>query len=212
VGLNLNPEDFMVKERPKTITTVPKDAKEKLTISPYGQVENEQPKKEPKAVAPTKLIKPKSIKQVTPPKLKPTPVTQKPPEISPPVLPQPTEKQPIPVPVVPTNLIKPEKKPITTPQKPVPDAPITTTQQNSAQIEPGTTLNIQQKGDLEKSLMDLKIKKANISKISLEFDMKELTGEITTKELEDKKNRLREIEKDLNSQIHELEELLKKFG
>ncbi|MGB5910691.1 MAG: ADP-ribosylation factor-like protein, partial [Promethearchaeia archaeon] len=168
VGLNLNPEDFMVKERPKTITTVPKDAKEKLTISPYGQVENEQPKKEPKAVAPTKLIKPKSIKQLTPPKLKPTPVTQKPPEISPPVLPQPTEKQPIPVPVVPTNLIKPEKKPITTPQKPVPDAPITTTQQNSAQIEPGTTLNIQQKGDLEKSLMDLKIKKANISKISLE--------------------------------------------
>jgi len=212
VGLNLNPEDFMVKERPKTITTVPKDAKEKLTISPYAQVENEQLKKEPKAVAPTKLITPKSLKQVTPPKLKPSPVTQKPPEISPPVLPQPTEKQPIPVPVVPTELIKPEKKPITTPQKPVPDVPITTTQQNSAQIEPGTTLNIQQKGDLEKSLMDLKIKKANISKMSLEFDMKELTGEITVKELEDKKNRLQDIEKNLNNQIHELEELLKKFG
>lgn len=211
VGLNLNPEDFMVKERPKTITTVPKDAKEKLTISPYAQVENQQAKKEPKAVAPTKLIKPKSIKQVTPPKLKPTPVTQKPPEIPPPVSTRPTEQQLTPVPVVPTKLIKPEKKPVAPPQKPVPDAPITTTQQKSAQSEPGTTLDIQQKGDLEKSLMDLKIKKANISKMSLEFDMKELTGEITAKELEDKKNKLREIEKNINSQIHELEELLKKF-
>ncbi len=199
VGLNLNPEDFMVKERPKTITTVPKDAKEKLTISPYAQVENQQVKKEPKAVAPTKLIKPKSIKQVTPPKLKPTPVTQRPPEI------QPTEQPQTPVPVVPTKLIKPEKKP-------VPDTPITTTQQKSAQIEPSTTLNIQQKGDLENSLMDLKIKRANISKMSLEFDMKELTGEITAKELENKKNKLREIEKNVNSQIHELEELLKKFN
>ena len=204
VGLNLNPEDFMVKERPKTITTVPKDAKEKLTISPYAQVENQQVKKEPKAVAPTKLIKPKSIKQVTPPKLKPTPVTQKPPEI------QPTEQPHTPVPVVPTMLIKPEKKPVTPPKKPVPDIPITPIQQKTAQVKP-STLDIQQKGDLEKSLMDLKIKRANISKMSLEFDMKELTGEITTKELEDKKNKLREIEKNINSQIHELEELVKKF-
>ncbi len=210
VGLNLNPEDFMVKERPKTITTIPKDAKEKLTISPYAQVENQQAKKEPKAVAPTKLIKPKSIKQVAPPKLKPTPATQRPPEISPPVSTQPSEQQHTPVPIVPTQLIKPEKK-VEPPQKLVPDAPITTIHQKSAQIEPRTKLEIQQKGDLEKSLMDLKIKKANISKMSLEFDMKELTGEITTKELEDKKNKLREIEKNINSQIHELVELLKKF-
>ncbi|MFX1589810.1 MAG: hypothetical protein ACFFC1_16820, partial [Promethearchaeota archaeon] len=211
VGLNLNPEDFMVKERPKTITTVPKDAKEKLTISPYAQVENQHAKKEPKAVAPTKLIKPKSIKKVTPPKLKPTPVTQKPAEIPLPVTTRQTEQQFTPIPVVPTTLIKPEKKPEIPPQKPVPDAPITTTQQKSATIEPNNTLDIQQKGDLEKSLMDLKIKKANISKMSLEFDMKELTGEITIKELEEKKNKLREIEKNINSQIHELEELLKKF-
>ncbi|MFX1495382.1 MAG: ADP-ribosylation factor-like protein, partial [Promethearchaeota archaeon] len=211
VGLNLNPEDFMVKERPKTIITVPKDAKEKLTISPYAQVENQQVIKEPKAVVPTKLIKPKSIKQITPPKLKTTPITQKPSEIPPPVSPQPTEQQPYPVPVVPTELIKPEKKPAIPPQKPVPDVLITTTQQKSATVESSNRLDIQQKGDLEKALMDLKIKKANVSKMSLEFDMKELTGEITTKELEDKKNRLREIEKNINTQIHELEELLKKF-
>ncbi|MFX1268296.1 MAG: ADP-ribosylation factor-like protein [Promethearchaeota archaeon] len=202
VGLNLNPEDFMVKERPKTITTVPKDARKKLTISPYAQVENQQVKKEPKAIAPTKLIKPKSIKQVMPPKLKLTPVPQKPLEIQPKT----------PVPVVPTKLVKLEKKPVTPPKKPVPDTPSITPQQKSEQIEPITTLNIQQKGDLEKSLMDLKIKKANISKMSLEFDMKELTGEITAKELENKKNKLREIEKNINSQIHELEELIKKFN
>ncbi|MFX0027303.1 MAG: ADP-ribosylation factor-like protein [Candidatus Hermodarchaeota archaeon] len=211
VGLNLNPEDFMVKERPKTITTVPKDAKEKLTISPYAQVENEQVKKEPKAVPPTKLIKPKPIKQIIPPKLKPTPVTQKPAEIAPPVSTQQTEQYSTSIPVVPTELIKPEKKPVIPPQRPDPDASITTIQQKSVKIEPSTTLDIQQKGNLEKSLMDLKIKKANISKMSLEFDMKELTGEITAKELEDKKNKLREIEKNINNQIRELEELIKKF-
>ena len=103
---------------------------------------------------------------------------------------------------------KPKKKPKRPPQKPVPDATIT---KKSVKIEPSSPTDIQQKGDLEKSLMDLKIKKANISKMSLEFDMKELTGEITANELENKKNKLREIEKNINSQIHELEELLKKF-
>ena len=57
--------------------------------------------------------------------------------------------------------------------------------------------------------MDLKIKKTNISKMSLDFDMKELTGEITSKELEEKKNRLESIKADLNLQIKELEQLLK---
>ena len=59
--------------------------------------------------------------------------------------------------------------------------------------------------------MDLKIKKASISKMSLEFDMKELTGEITSKEYEQKKDKLSQIEKNINNQIKELEDLLHKF-
>ena len=58
--------------------------------------------------------------------------------------------------------------------------------------------------------MDLKIKKANISKMSLDFDMKELTGEITSEELEEKKGKMDAIKADLNQQIKDLEQLLKK--
>jgi small GTP-binding protein len=38
--LKLNPEDFMVKIRPKTIGVVPKDAKSKLKMDAYGHVKN----------------------------------------------------------------------------------------------------------------------------------------------------------------------------
>ncbi len=65
-----------------------------------------------------------------------------------------------------------------------------------------------QKAGLEKSLMDLKIKKASITKMALDFGMKELTGEITGDELEEKKNKLITIEKSINEQIKETEELL----
>jgi len=57
-------------------------------------------------------------------------------------------------------------------------------------------------------LMDLKIKKASITKMSLDFDMKELTGEITGDDLEEKKNKLSTIEKNINEQIKETEKLL----
>ena len=40
VGLDLNPEDFMVKQRPKHVLIVPKDAKTKLKTSSYGHVVN----------------------------------------------------------------------------------------------------------------------------------------------------------------------------
>jgi predicted transcriptional regulator len=69
---------------------------------------------------------------------------------------------------------------------------------------------MEQRASIEKSLMDLKIKKANISKMSLDFDMKELTGEITNKELEEKKSKMEAIKANLNQQIKELEQLLKK--
>ncbi|MFX1379876.1 MAG: ADP-ribosylation factor-like protein [Promethearchaeota archaeon] len=38
--LKLNPEDFMVKIRPKTIGVVPKDAKDKMKTTAYGHVKN----------------------------------------------------------------------------------------------------------------------------------------------------------------------------
>jgi len=57
--------------------------------------------------------------------------------------------------------------------------------------------------------MDLKVKKANISKMALDLDMKELTGEITPGELEEKKAKLEKIEDTINEQIKDIEEMLK---
>ncbi|MFW9939076.1 MAG: hypothetical protein ACFFD5_15630, partial [Candidatus Thorarchaeota archaeon] len=60
-----------------------------------------------------------------------------------------------------------------------------------------------------KSLVDLKIKKASVSKMALDFDMKELTGELTADELKEKKEKLNRMEAEINKQIKELEDLLK---
>ena len=56
--------------------------------------------------------------------------------------------------------------------------------------------------------MELKIKKANISKMSLDFEMKELTGEITTEEYDEKISKLKIVEKKIDDQIAELEKYL----
>ena len=45
--------------------------------------------------------------------------------------------------------------------------------------------------------------------MSLEFDMKELSGEITEEELEEKKNKISKYKKKIDDQILELQKLLK---
>ncbi|MHA1471786.1 MAG: hypothetical protein ACTSQW_01665, partial [Promethearchaeota archaeon] len=83
-------------------------------------------------------------------------------------------------------------------------------QEKTTAETPSITISTEKKkkADLEKSLMDLKIKKANIAKMSLDYDMKELTGEITEEELKEKKKKVSAIEKDINVQIKEIENLL----
>ncbi|MHA1192159.1 MAG: ADP-ribosylation factor-like protein [Promethearchaeota archaeon] len=187
-GLNLNPDDFMIKQRPKTITVVPKDAKTKLKTSPFAQVSNPSKSFTPKPVTPITLVKPK---------IKP------PPKI-------PTKKIDPPTPVDPVQLNKPKSKIIAPPEPTAPE------QEKTAEIkEPSDVpleeaqVTTQQKSNIEKSLLDLKIKKSDISKMSLDFDMKELTGEITAEELEEKKKKLDLIKQNLDSQIKELEDMLK---
>ncbi|MCJ7649181.1 MAG: hypothetical protein MUP85_11255, partial [Candidatus Lokiarchaeota archaeon] len=212
-GLNLNPDDFMIKQRPKTITVVPKDAKNKLKTSPFAQVENPLKNWTPKIVPPTTLVKPK---------LKTSPPISAPPELSSeeftpiayPKQVQPSPKIPVKntdpqTSVDPAQLVTPKSKVIAPPKSPP-------SEQKTAEInEPDersleeAKMTIQQKSTIEKSLMDLKIKKANISKISLDFDMKELTGEITSDELEEKKEKLILIKQQLDAQIKELEDMMK---
>ncbi len=210
VGLNLNPADFMVKQRPKTVTVVPRDAKNKLKTSPFAQVSNPTVSKKPVPISPIELVSKKLPSGFVPPVKNATPEIQNIPKITTPKMSEiPKEPAPPPIPVNPTTLIKPP------PEVKPPKESIAKPQPDVAQIE--TTADMPavpviteaaQKATLEKSLMDLKIKKANITKMSLDFDMKELTGEITGEELEEKKKKLSAIVKNINEQINETEKLL----
>ena len=123
----------------------------------------------------------------------------------------PIQKQPSPPPssgIPPTPV-----QPIT--PKPVPSTPTQVNEQDISTVKEQTSIKMsqemsqQQKSELEKSLMDLKIKKANLSKIALDYDMKELTGEITADELNEKRQKLEKIVESVNNQIKDLEQMLK---
>ncbi|MHA1460526.1 MAG: ADP-ribosylation factor-like protein, partial [Promethearchaeota archaeon] len=213
VGLNLNPEDFMVKQRPKTVTTVPKDAKNKLKTSPFAQVSNPVESKNSIPVTPTELIKPKTLAGFIPPSKSVKPKVQTIPSIPTPKLPEtPKISAPPPIPVSPTTLIKPKDKVIVAKPFKVPASTTPPVLKQKIELSPVqaplAAVDTHQKAELEKSLMDLKIKKANTTKISLDFDMKELTGEITPEELEAKKEKLKTIEAKIDLQIKDIEKLL----
>ncbi|MFX1355735.1 MAG: ADP-ribosylation factor-like protein [Promethearchaeota archaeon] len=223
MGIELNPEDFLVKPRPKIVTTVPKDAKAKLKTSPFAQVTNPEASKPPVTPVPTEPIKPKKeivpipprIKEMAPTKnelKKPVIPTQKKEIFTPPISSIPQEPIKPSIPIDPTKIVPPKE--IRVPQKPAEAIqPTKTPEEKKPPIETpekaSSAMNEQQKSNIEKSLVDLKIKKASISKMALDFDMKELTGELTAEELEEKKERLKRMEAEINKQIKELEDLLK---
>ena len=196
IGLKLNPEDFMVKSKPKAVTFVPKDAKDKLKMSPGSLVKNVDKPKTPVSVSPLKLIEketktsPTPIKSPIIPKIKPE---LKP--VSTPSIPKTTiESKAVITPSIPETKIEPKE--VITP--PIP-----------SQAEKKTTLLDNTQADsIRKSLLELKIKKADISKYLLDLDMKELTGEISSEELQEKKEKIDAFLKKIDSQIQELQNLL----
>ncbi len=74
--------------------------------------------------------------------------------------------------------------------------------------EKDNVIGTNSKRNLKKSLIELKIKKANLSKTSIDFEMKELMGEINAVELQEKKEKLNELIKKIDLQIEELQNLL----
>ncbi|MHA1274120.1 MAG: hypothetical protein ACTSQS_11885 [Promethearchaeota archaeon] len=190
--LKIDPSAFMVKQRPKTVSVVPKDAKDKLKISPFAQVTN-----------PSQPYAPSTPQQ--------TPKIQKPPE--PPKI---IEQQP----TVHKETVQKPSVEVTPPltsdaiQKPLSAPSISKEEHKTApSVSPETELPpkviaAQQKQNIEQTLIDLKIKKANIQKMALDFDMQELSGEISAEELAEKKKRLEILEKKIDEQIANLEKLL----
>ncbi|NVM37517.1 MAG: GTP-binding protein [Candidatus Lokiarchaeota archaeon] len=178
ISLKLNPEDFMVKARPKSVEIVPEDAKSKLKISPYGQA---KPIEKPKVLTPVSPLRLMEQKQRAPPPPPKTPEIQKKPLVA-------VESN------IPIKILTPIENEIPT--------KISEKKQETPLIES------KQEEDLKKSLLELKIKKANLTKMALDFDMKELTGEITKEELQEKKSKINELVQQVDRQIQELQKLL----
>ncbi|MFW9898254.1 MAG: ADP-ribosylation factor-like protein [Candidatus Thorarchaeota archaeon] len=181
-GIELKPEDFIIRQSPKKILEVPEDAKTKLKTSSFGHVLNPD-KKAPQItpVAPKKITS--SISK--PPKLITPIIPKKPVKLKPPIIP---------------------KKPIK-PSPPVSEVSEPTVQESS--LEPSIDLpEGASKKQIEKSLMDLKIKKAKLQEMALDFDMQELSGEITVEELSEKKMKLMIIEEKTAKQIQEIQKIL----
>ncbi|MFX0028181.1 MAG: ADP-ribosylation factor-like protein, partial [Candidatus Hermodarchaeota archaeon] len=243
VGFQLNPEDFMVKLRPKRIGDVPKDAKTKLKTSAFGHVEN-IPKAEETIVkqkTTSSMSTPKEIittsrplelfeKKAQPiPTQPPQPIPTQPPQPIPTQPPQPTPTQPPqpiptqppqptptqppqPIPTQPPQPVptQPSQPVPTQPSQPVPTQPLqpmeTADKLQKAQIP---TMEQKQIEHIKKTLIELNLKKADLSKMALDFDMKELTGGISKEELEEKKKKIKEYEERIEKQIQDMQKLLK---
>ncbi|MFX1345680.1 MAG: hypothetical protein ACFFAI_11270, partial [Promethearchaeota archaeon] len=76
-------------------------------------------------------------------------------------------------------------------------------------VQPGSTIDKKQIEHAKKTLIELKLKKADLNKIALDFEMKELKGEITEEDLKEKKKKLEEYEEKINTQIQDLNRILK---
>ena len=195
IGLRLNPEDYMVKIRAKTIGAVPKDAKSKLKTSAYGHVKNIPSSKEEAIVSQTKTQEPVSIK-----------VTEEVSTVRSPSRPSELFKrdtQSISTqPLESHELLKSTVTPKDTIPETIPKDVIETEQ-------PISTINKIQIDHAKKTLIELKLKKADLYKMALDFDIKELKGEISEEELENKKKKIMEYEKKIDIQIQEMQKLLK---
>jgi len=195
IGLKLNPEDYMVKIRPKTIGAVPKDAKSKLKTSAYGHVKNIPSSKEEAIVSQTKTQEPVSIK-----------ITEEVPTVKPPSRPSELFKmdtQSISAQPIETHELL---KSTVTPKDTIPE----TISKDVIETErPISTIDKIQIDHAKKTLIELKLKKADLYKMALDFDIKELKGEISEEELENKKKKIKEYKKKIDIQIQELQKLLK---
>ena len=169
-GLKLNPDDFMVKIRSKTIGHVPKDAKSKLKTTAFGHVKNVPSQKVGgDNQLPFALFGTRSSQEPA----KPVPVRN----------------------AIPTSTQAKIEQ---------------TIPQSQPSLKAPVTIDTQQEEHIRKTLVELKLKKADLNKMSLDFDMKELAGEITAEELNEKLSKVRVYQKKIDDQILELESLLKK--
>ncbi|UCD00391.1 MAG: GTP-binding protein [Promethearchaeota archaeon] len=193
--LKLNPEDFMVKIRPKTIGVIPKDAKSKIKTSAFGHVKNVSQLNKKAYLNQTQDEKPVEMKATDE-----------------------SSKLNLHTPLA--QLLKKDTK-ITHAQKVIPfqptehsDAPKSINTANQTQkvmdlLHPTSNKEETQVEIVKKKLIELKLKKADLNKMKLDYDIKELAGEMSAEEHEKKKEKIGKYDKMIDEQIQELEKLLK---
>ncbi|MHA2288135.1 MAG: ADP-ribosylation factor-like protein [Promethearchaeota archaeon] len=213
MGLNLNPADFMVKQRPKTITAVPKDAKNKLKTSPYGHVINPLESKKLTPGSPTEMKNTNESSGLIPPRKIGNPIVPSKPTIPTVVTPKKIDLSSQTTIATNTKIHTKHREQMINPSQVKSQTEINPTiipskKENIPIQATSGKIKKEQKAALEQSLMDLRIKKASITKMSLDFDMKELNGIITSEELNSKKQKLKVVEENIDKQIKEIEKLL----
>ncbi len=191
--LKLNPEDFMIRARPKTVRTIPEDVKSKLKMSSDSQVTEKAEPKAPLPVSPLKLMEEKEKARQRQPVRTIVPKVAIKPAI---------KKIPTPSSEIKNNIVPSEIKKEIIPSEVKKELPAIKVEKIPKIISP------QQKERLNQSLLDLKIKKTHLTKMTLDFDMQELTGEITSEELQDKKDKVKIMMDKINEQIQEIENML----
>jgi len=180
--LTINLADFKIKPRPTNILSA-KPTGPKQSLTISPFSSIKQEEPQPKPY----ITKPKSpYQQPLPDSKKTSPPMQ--------IAQPPTPPKAPPQPSIP--------KPLTQPT-PVPTKPLTTTVSDQEDT---------QKNELEKTLMDLKIKSANISKMELDLDMKEISGEITSEEFNNKSLKIKAIKDNISKQIDDIQNLLNSFS
>ncbi|MFX0003256.1 MAG: ADP-ribosylation factor-like protein [Candidatus Hodarchaeota archaeon] len=75
--------------------------------------------------------------------------------------------------------------------------------------QPPSTIKSTEVESLKRELIDLKIRKANLFKMSLDLDMQELEKQITKEKAEEKKEEINKYNKRIDEKILEIEKLLK---
>jgi small GTP-binding protein len=211
VGLKLSPEDFLIRAKPKSVRFVPDDAKTKLKMSQNVQVNREAELKTPTPISPLKLMEQKNKLDSSP-----------------------SETSLSPKPTLKTEDFKASEKSIELKKKlsieNTPTKPISNNLQSISVIKEGKTeivskenevkseesenqseiskLNIQEKKNLKKSLLELKIRKSHLNKMILDYEMQELKGEITDEELDSKNQKVKIMLDKIDKQIQDLEKLL----
>ncbi len=178
------------------------ESMEPATPKPMGQL------KVPPSQVPAFKPGPPKMLGIKPPSVFAQPASPDYPTAAPPAIPAPIAPQINPPAFAKPTPMAPQIKPPAFAQP----SPPPSAQGQMGSEEMGAVDNVAMKRQINATLMDLKIKVANMNKFLLEIEMKNLTGEMADAEFNQKKQRAEAMKAQLQQQMAENQDLLKGMG